>query len=97
MNTRIIEERLARYGSNSDFESTRAIREITQELILFALSTTDFFTRAAFQGGTCLRIVHGLDRFSEDMDFIAKRGDPDFPGCRISRWSALYSNSMGTE
>lgn len=78
MNTRIIEERLARYGSNSDFESTRAIREITQELILFALSTTDFFTRAAFQGGTCLRIVHGLDRFSEDMDFIAKRGDLDF-------------------
>jgi len=55
-----------------------AIREITQELILFALSTSDFFSYATFQGGTCLRIVHGLGRFSEDMDFILKKPDTNF-------------------
>ena len=70
MNTNIIEERLKRYNANSAETELTALREITQELILFALSTSDFFSQAAFQGGTCLRIVHGLKRFSEDMDFI---------------------------
>lgn len=78
MNTGIIEDRLKRYRTNSAETELTAIREITQELILFALSTSDFFSHAAFQGGTCLRIVHGLNRFSEDMDFILKTGDTDF-------------------
>lgn len=78
MNTRIIEERLRQYKSSSPDLEAQGIREITQELILFSLSTSDFFTYAAFQGGTCLRIVHGLNRFSEDMDFILKRNDPAF-------------------
>lgn len=78
MNTGIIEDRLKKYGTDSAETELTAIREITQELILFALSTSDFFSHAAFQGGTCLRIVHGLGRFSEDMDFILKAHDPAF-------------------
>jgi len=78
MNTSIIEDRLKKYGTNSAETVLTAIREITQELILFALSTSDFFSHAAFQGGTCLRIVHGLTRFSEDMDFILKMSNPAF-------------------
>jgi len=78
MNTGIIENRLKRYHTNSLETELTGIREITQELILFALSTSDFFSHAAFQGGTCLRIVHGLNRFSEDMDFILKTGDTAF-------------------
>ena len=78
MNTSIIEDRLKKYGTNSAETELTAIREITQELILFALSTSDFFSHAAFQGGTCLRIVHGLTRFSEDMDFILKMRNPAF-------------------
>lgn len=78
MNTSIIEDRLKRYHTDSQETELTAIREITQELILFALSTSDFFTHAAFQGGTCLRIVHGLSRFSEDMDFILKARDTTF-------------------
>jgi predicted nucleotidyltransferase component of viral defense system len=78
MNTRIIEDRLKKYGTDSAETALKAIREITQELILFALSTSDFFSHAAFQGGTCLRIVHGLNRFSEDMDFTLKTRDPTF-------------------
>lgn len=78
MNTGIIEDRLKKYGTDSAETELTAIREITQELILFALSTSDFFSHAAFQGGTCLRIVHGLSRFSEDMDFILKAPDTAF-------------------
>lgn len=69
---------MRKYGTNSAETEITAIREITQELILFALSTSDFFSHAAFQGGTCLRIVHGLSRFSEDMDFILKERDTAF-------------------
>ncbi len=78
MNIGIIEERLKRYTANSAETELTAIREITQELILFALSTSDFFSHAAFQGGTCLRIVHGLRRFSEDMDFMLKKYESAF-------------------
>lgn len=78
MNTSIIENRLKKYRTDSAETELTAIREITQELILFALSTSDFFSYAAFQGGTCLRIVHGLGRFSEDMDFILKESDTNF-------------------
>ena len=44
-------------------------REEIQNLILYCLSKTDFFKHAAFYGGTCLRICHNLNRFSEDLDF----------------------------
>lgn len=46
-------------------------KELLQHCFLFALSQTDFFNYAAFHGGTCLRIVDRIDRFSEDLDFIA--------------------------
>ncbi len=78
MNTGIIDDRLKRYRTDSPETELTAIREITQELILFALSTSDFFSHVAFQGGTCLRIVHGLSRFSENMDFILKAPDTAF-------------------
>ena len=51
----------------NEFEN--ALREISQKIILYALSQTSFFKNAAFYGGTCLRIFHNLDRFSEDLDF----------------------------
>lgn len=78
MKTNVIEERLKKYRIDSEEAEFTAIREITQELILFSLATTDFFSYAAFQGGTCLRIIHGLNRFSEDLDFILKKKDSQF-------------------
>jgi len=89
MNTRIIEDRLKKYPQSSLEDGTQAIREITQELILFSLSTSDFFSYAAFQGGTCLRIVHGLNRFSEDINFILKQRYSGFI------WQP-YLSSIGT-
>ncbi len=78
MSIKIIQERLHSYRCRSQQEEENAIREITQEVALAALSRTDFFVKAAFQGGTCLRIFYSLDRFSEDLDFILKKPDINF-------------------
>ena len=78
MSIALIQDRLATYGCSSTLEEDRAIREITQEVVLAALARTDFFRHAAFQGGTCLRILHGLARFSEDLDFVLRAADRTF-------------------
>ncbi len=78
MSVKFIQDRLNSYNCKSEIEEQQAIREITQEVSLAALGRTDFFKHAAFQGGTCLRIFYGLNRFSEDMDFILKEPAVDF-------------------
>jgi hypothetical protein len=78
MSIALIQQRLAAYGCTSTLEEDRAIREITQEVVLAALARTDFFRHVAFQGGTCLRILHGLARFSEDLDFALQVADTTF-------------------
>ncbi|MHC4873070.1 MAG: nucleotidyl transferase AbiEii/AbiGii toxin family protein [Planctomycetota bacterium] len=78
MSIQIIRQRLLNYNCKTDIEEQQAVREITQEVILAALGRGDFFKYALFQGGTCLRIFYGLNRFSEDMDFILQKSDPDF-------------------
>jgi hypothetical protein len=78
MSVAIIQERLAAYGCHSLLEEEQALREITQEVILAGLARTDLFGQAGFQGGTCLRIFHSLNRFSEDMDFAIEAPDPTF-------------------
>lgn len=56
----------------------RALAEILQSIALLGLSRSDFFEKAAFYGGTALRLLHGLDRFSEDLDFSLLMADPGF-------------------
>lgn len=74
----MIQQRLLGYNCKTDIEEQQAIREITQEVVLAALGRGDFFKHAIFQGGTCLRIFYGLNRFSEDMDFILREANSDF-------------------
>lgn len=50
-------------------EKSNAQHEVMQQIALSGLYRGGFFDHAAFYGGTCLRIFHGLRRFSEDMDF----------------------------
>lgn len=78
MSVRMIQERLRSYACSSVQDEDHAIREITQEVILAALSRTGFFRHALFQGGTCLRVFHGLNRFSEALDFILSNPDRAF-------------------
>jgi len=78
MSIKLIQDRLDSYNCQSSIEEEHAIRKITQEVALAALGRTDFFKHAVFQDGTCLRVFYGLNRFSEDMDFILKETNRDF-------------------
>jgi predicted nucleotidyltransferase component of viral defense system len=60
---------LATYEIRSVEDSLRALREVMQEIALLGLWRSKFFENAAFYGGTALRVLYGLDRFSEDLDF----------------------------
>ena len=66
------------YNPKNEEEILSALREIMQEITLAGLSRTDFFEKAAFYGGTALRIFYGLDRYSEDLDFSLLKPDPNF-------------------
>ncbi|MFY7668101.1 MAG: nucleotidyl transferase AbiEii/AbiGii toxin family protein [Crocinitomicaceae bacterium] len=73
-----MKEWIAEYNPQNEEETLAAMREIMQEIALAALSRTDFYKKAAFYGGTALRIFHGLDRYSEDLDFSLLETDPKF-------------------
>lgn len=74
----MIKEWIEEYEPKNTEDVLAALREIMQEVALAGLSRTDFFEKAAFYGGTALRIFYGLDRFSEDLDFSLLQSDPDF-------------------
>ena len=69
---------LNKYERHSVDDHVNALREILQEIALCGLWRGKFFEKAAFYGGTALRVLYGLDRFSEDMDFSLLRPDPHF-------------------
>ena len=73
----IFDQMLARYEIKTGEQKRNATHEVMQEIALAGLYRGGFFDKAAFYGGTCLRIFHGLPRFSEDMDFslVEKGGD----------------------
>ena len=58
-------------------ENERAQQEVMQQIALYGLYRGGFFDHAAFYGGTCLRIFHNLQRYSEDMDFTQTEKNPD--------------------
>ncbi len=74
----VIETMLEKYNPRNNEERENAIKEIIQEIALAGLSRGGFFEKAAFYGGTCLRIFHGLNRFSEDLDFALLEKDENF-------------------
>lgn len=69
---------LGRYQPQSTNDYQNAVREIVQEIALLGLWRTSFYDHAAFYGGSALRIFHGLQRFSEDLDFSLLHTKPDF-------------------
>ena len=69
---------IAEYNPQNEEDTLAAMREIMQEIALAALSRTDFYKKAAFYGGTAIRIFYGLDRYSEDLDFSLLEPDPNF-------------------
>lgn len=65
----MIKQWIESYGPKNIQETEQVLREIMQEITLAGLYRANFFKHAAFYGGTALRIFHGLNRFSEDLDF----------------------------
>lgn len=78
MKNEIYDNMLSAYGATTEQERRNAIFEVNQQVILAGLYNGGFFDVAAFYGGTCLRIFHGLQRFSEDMDFSLLTPDDKF-------------------
>lgn len=72
------ENALKRYSISDVKDKQNALYEITQQVVLAGLHRGGFFDRAAFYGGTCLRLFHQLPRFSEDMDFFLLVPDEHF-------------------
>jgi len=73
-----IAKMLEHYALSSKEDNVDALREILQEIVLLGLYEGGFFKEAAFYGGTALRILHGLPRFSEDLDFSLLKEDAAF-------------------
>lgn len=95
MSITIIQERLKLYNPLSKQEELNALKEIYQEIALAGLARSDFFKQAAFQGGTALRIVHQLKRFSEDLDFVLLKSSTSFQWQTYLKAIELEFNSFG--
>ena len=78
MNNGIYSRMLSAYDLTTTQQQRNAAFEVNQQIILAGLYHGGFFDTAAFYGGTCLRIFHGLQRFSEDMDFSLLSADDNF-------------------
>jgi len=74
----LYERMLSAYDLNTEQSRRNAVYEVSQQIVLAGLADGGFFDKAAFYGGTCLRIFHGLNRFSEDMDFTLLKSDESF-------------------
>ncbi len=78
MSYRALTKMLEKYDLSSADGSYDALREVLQEIVLLGLYDAGFFKHAAFYGGTALRILHQLPRFSEDLDFSLMKADEEF-------------------
>lgn len=86
MSVEVIQQKLLSYQCKDIIDQENALKEIAQEIALLSLSRAGFFRVAAFQGGTCLRILHKLQRFSDDLDFALEKPNKNF------NWDSYIKN-----
>ena len=86
-----INSMLKKYEAVTLSEQKNAVKEIIQEIALLGLFRSDFYSKAAFYGGSALRIFHGLDRFSQDLDFSLLKPDRSFD---LSDYSGCIRNEL---
>jgi len=75
---KVLSARIRDYAPANPVEQENVLQELMQHYVLASLSRAGMFAQAMFHGGTALRIVCGMNRFSEDLDFLLKKPDPDF-------------------
>lgn len=73
------------------------LREILQQTALLGLARHQFFQHAVFYGGTALRILYGLDRYSEDLDFSLLTPHPNFDFAPFLQGMHQELQAMGFE
>jgi predicted nucleotidyltransferase component of viral defense system len=83
---------LAPFNCQTSADYENALKEIIQEIALLGLWRAKFFESAAFYGGSALRIVYEIDRFSEDLDFSLLRSDPTF---KLERFLSAIEQELG--
>lgn len=93
----VIARMLDRYENRTVEDYIRALREILQEIALLGLWRSKFFEKAAFYGGTALRILYGIDRYSEDLDFSLLKPIPNYDISRYIRTLEREIRSFGFE
>ena len=93
----VLSQMLKKYKINNIEDKKNAIKEIVQEVVLCGLSRGGFFKKAAFYGGTALRIFYGLDRFSEDLDFSLTTQDPNFDLTKYFPYIENETKSLGLD
>lgn len=91
----IIQQMINKYNPVTLEDRKNAVKEVLQEVVLAALSKTDFFTQAAFYGGTALRIFYGMNRFSEDLDFSLLVANDNFDISKYFKPIRDVVNSLG--
>ncbi len=65
-------------SEKSKAHNVNIIREYIQKYILFILYGKKYHSKLIFVGGTALRILYDLKRYSEDLDFSLKVKEPKF-------------------
>jgi predicted nucleotidyltransferase component of viral defense system len=81
-----LKDRLNKNNIDTKIDFKHELREITQELIVAGLSEAGFFNKAVFHGGTSLRMIYKINRYSEDLDFMLLEKDKDF------RWKSYLDD-----
>lgn len=66
----VFDQMISRYEIKTNDDYINAHHEVMQQIALAGLYRGGFFNKAAFYGGTCLRIFYGLQRFSERYGFF---------------------------
>lgn len=74
----ILQKKIEEHNPANSLEQENVLQELMQHFVLASLARAGFFSEAMFHGGTCLKILYGMDRFSEDLDFLLKKVDPTF-------------------
>lgn len=93
----MLEQMLQKYEVTTEEQAVQALREVMQEIALAGLYRGGFFNKAAFYGGTCLRIFYDLPRYSEDLDFSLLQPQDSFSLEPYFKAIENEFNSLGVE
>lgn len=77
-------------GLTDPGQALNRLREYLQTLVLRSFHESEAFRPLAFVGGTALRFLHGLPRFSEDLDFSVVSAE----GCAGREWMAKVKRDL---